>query len=79
MSLETGLDNLTLTHDLVDLSILLPTDKFLVLICQFQFDSNLVGAAPLVQCNVANDGQRVLDCFIGASNCPLQLIICHIC
>ncbi len=58
---------LTLRHDLVDLAVLLPRHKFLMLIGEFDFDSDLMLSA-IDELDLRKDHESLLNRIIRAVN-----------
>ena len=63
----------TLPHDLIDLAVLLATDKFLVFICKLNLDAYLV-LRPLDKGYLVNDHHGSFDSVVGTVDGESELI-----
>lgn len=68
----------TLSHDLVDLAILLATDKFFVLVCQLYLDPNLIFVS-VDKRYLVDDHQGSFDCIIRTVDGERELFEAHVC
>ena len=72
-SIRRFLEVLTLSHDLVNLAVLLAADKLLVLVGQLNLHTHLVLAAHH-EGNLVDDRHGSLDCIIGAVDRKGQVV-----